>query len=120
MKKICYKNIIKIYAITCFTCPIELLISECGNELLLVSPGAGGKELCKEWCLRTEEAVLLSSSSSSSDAEPIKESIKKSFILPQYLPKNVCHMFVAYNINHKKVIYVPENVDIYTTMLIRH
>lgn len=56
------------------TCPIELLMSECGRELLFVSPGAGGNELWMEWCFITEEAVLLSSSSSSSDAEPKRES----------------------------------------------
>lgn len=58
------------------TCPIELLISECGNELLFVSPGAGGSELCNEWCFSTDDAVLLSSSSSSSDAEPIKSATR--------------------------------------------
>lgn len=52
-------------------------MSEWGKELLFVSPGAGGKELCKEWCFRTEEAVLLSSSSSSSEADPIRESVTK-------------------------------------------
>lgn len=62
-----------------FTCPNELLMSECGRELLFVSPGAGGKELCSELCFMTEEAVLLSSSSSSSDAEPIKESVTKKY-----------------------------------------
>lgn len=53
-------------------------MSECGNELLFVSPGAGGKELWMEWCFITEDAVLLSSSSSSSDAEPKRESKKKT------------------------------------------
>lgn len=52
-------------------------MSEWGKELLFVSPGAGVKELCNEWCFRTEEAVLLSSSSSSSEADPIRESVTK-------------------------------------------
>lgn len=56
---------------------MELLMSECGKELLFVSPGAGGNEPWREWCFNTDDAVLLSSSSSSSDAEPKRESAKK-------------------------------------------
>lgn len=48
--------------------------------MLFVSPGAGGKDPCIVWCFKIEEAVLLSSSSSSSDAEPIRESGKKEKI----------------------------------------
>lgn len=57
-----------------FTCPIELPISECVKELLLVSPGAVGSDPWSEWCFKTDDAVLLSSSSSSSDADPNNES----------------------------------------------
>lgn len=53
-------------------------MSECGRELLLVSPGAGGKDPWRGWCFKTEDAVLLSSSSSSSEADPINESETKT------------------------------------------
>ena len=58
------------------TWPIELPISECDRELLFVSPGAEGKEAPCKGCFSTDDAVL-SSSSSSSDADPSNKSVEK-------------------------------------------
>lgn len=52
-------------------------MSECDKELLFVSPGFDGSEPCSGWCFITEDVVLFSSSSSSSEAEPSSESVMK-------------------------------------------
>lgn len=89
------------------TCPIVLLISVWGNELLLVSPGAGGKEPCIPWCLSTEDVVLFSSSSSSSDAEPSKDSANENSSVKRLNPdgKNQGSEHKRYQCERKTLFY---------------